>query len=61
MTTGTADTDLSADQATRNRRPRGLIARNTVLTAVFVCAACGLVYALALVALGSYLIGDTIG
>jgi len=61
MTTGTVDTDLSADQATRNRRPRGLIARTAVLTAVFVCAACGLVYELALVALGSYLIGDTIG
>src|SRR5690606_25481703 len=32
-----------------------------VLLAVFVCAACGLVYELALVALGSYLIGDTVG
>ncbi|SDD95215.1 spermidine synthase [Actinokineospora iranica] len=28
---------------------------------MFVCAACGLVYELALVALGSYLIGDTVG
>ncbi|WP_238012769.1 polyamine aminopropyltransferase [Dactylosporangium sp. AC04546] len=33
--------------------------RTAVLLAVFVCAACGLVYELALVALGSYLIGDT--
>jgi spermidine synthase len=32
-----------------------------VLAAVFVCAACGLVYELALVALGSYLIGDAVG
>ncbi|MFY1637951.1 polyamine aminopropyltransferase [Solwaraspora sp. WMMB335] len=36
-------------------------ARPAVLAAVFVCAACGLVYELALVALGSYLIGDTVG
>ncbi|CAL99804.1 spermidine synthase [Saccharopolyspora erythraea NRRL 2338] len=42
-------------------RPRGRLARTAVLVAVFVCAACGLVYELALVALGSYLIGDTIG
>jgi spermidine synthase len=35
-------------------------ARFLVLAAVFVCAACGLVYELALVALGSYLIGDSI-
>lgn len=32
-----------------------------MLAAVFVCAACGLVYELALVALGSYLIGDVVG
>lgn len=37
------------------------VARGAVLAAVFVCAACGLVYELALVALGSYLIGDTVG
>ncbi|OLT24206.1 spermidine synthase [Nocardiopsis sp. CNR-923] len=36
------------------------VARFLVLTAVFVCAACGLVYELALVAIGSYLLGDTI-
>ncbi|MDA0567305.1 polyamine aminopropyltransferase [Streptomonospora sp. S1-112] len=46
-------------------RPPGLpvpprAARLLVLFAVFVCAACGLVYELALVALGSYLLGDTI-
>lgn len=40
---------------------RGRVARTTVLVAVFICAACGLVYELALVALGSYLIGDTVG
>jgi spermidine synthase len=40
---------------------RGRMARAAVLLAVFVCAACGLVYELALVALGSYLIGDTVG
>ncbi|ASU82398.1 spermidine synthase [Nocardiopsis gilva YIM 90087] len=36
------------------------LARFLVLFAVFVCAACGLVYELALVALGSYLLGNTI-
>jgi spermidine synthase len=41
--------------------PRWRAARAAVLAAVFVCAACGLVYELALVALGSYLIGDTVG
>ncbi|MEO3782373.1 polyamine aminopropyltransferase [Actinocorallia sp. B10E7] len=35
-------------------------ARVMVLAAVFVCAACGLVYELALVALGSYLVGNSI-
>jgi spermidine synthase len=39
-------------------RPRA--ARFAVLVAVFICAACGLVYELALVALGGYLLGDTI-
>jgi len=36
------------------------LARGLVLAAVFVCAACGLVYELALVALGSYLLGSSI-
>ncbi|WP_017573071.1 polyamine aminopropyltransferase [Nocardiopsis halotolerans] len=35
-------------------------ARFLVLLAVFVCAACGLVYELALVAIGSYLLGNSI-
>lgn len=39
----------------------GRPARAAVLVAVFACAACGLVYELALVALGSYLIGDAVG
>ena len=34
-------------------------ARAALLAVVFVCAACGLVYELALVSLGSYLIGNT--
>ncbi|GAB3494310.1 polyamine aminopropyltransferase [Nocardiopsis coralliicola] len=50
-TTGTTSARLPV-------RPRW--ARFLVLLAVFVCAACGLVYELALVALGSYLLGDTI-
>ena len=40
--------------------PSGRAARLLVLAAVFVCAACGLVYELALVALGSYLLGNSI-
>ncbi|WP_081748520.1 polyamine aminopropyltransferase [Nocardiopsis sp. CNT312] len=36
------------------------LARFLILSAVFICAACGLVYELALVAIGSYLLGDTI-
>ncbi|WP_106399416.1 polyamine aminopropyltransferase [Actinocorallia populi] len=35
-------------------------ARVMVLAAVFICAACGLVYELALVALGSYLVGNSV-
>ncbi|WP_336320196.1 polyamine aminopropyltransferase [Streptomyces lavendofoliae] len=44
-------------------RPPGTYARGTrllLLLAVFVCAACGLVYELALTALGSYLIGNSV-
>ncbi|WP_285665774.1 polyamine aminopropyltransferase [Actinorhabdospora filicis] len=37
----------------------GRLARVALLLVVFICAACGLVYELALVALGSYLIGNT--
>ncbi|MBB5933836.1 spermidine synthase [Streptomyces zagrosensis] len=36
------------------------VGRFAVLTAVFVCAACGLVYELELVALASYLLGDSV-
>lgn len=39
--------------------PRSRFARVGLLAVVFVCAACGLVYELALVSLGSYLIGNT--
>ncbi len=40
--------------------PRGRWQRAGLLFATFVCAACGLVYELALVAQGSYLLGDSI-
>jgi spermidine synthase len=39
--------------------PAHRLARAGLLVAVFICAACGLVYELALVSLGSYLIGNT--
>ncbi|MFJ5276714.1 polyamine aminopropyltransferase [Streptomyces parvulus] len=39
---------------------RPAVARFLVLAGVFVCAACGLVYELELVALASYLIGDSV-
>lgn len=65
----TANTDGAPAEAERGEStgttsttgPRGRFARTAVLVAVFVCAACGLVYELALVALGSYLIGNTVG
>src|SRR6476660_5709352 len=48
--------------APAQRRSTGVrAARVGLLAAVFACAACGLVYELALVALGSYLIGDAVG
>ncbi|MEU3017326.1 MULTISPECIES: polyamine aminopropyltransferase [unclassified Nocardiopsis] len=51
-------------ETTAHARPRLPVppraARFFVLLAVFICAACGLVYELALVAIGSYLLGDTI-
>ncbi|MBD0712028.1 spermidine synthase [Streptomyces sp. CBMA291] len=43
----------------RPEPPRGAV-RFPVLAVVFVCAACGLVYELELVALASYLIGDSV-
>ncbi|MGA5193503.1 spermidine synthase [Streptomyces exfoliatus] len=44
----------------RPEPPRGTTVRFPVLAVVFVCAACGLVYELELVALASYLIGDSV-
>lgn len=41
-------------------RPPHPGARFLLLLAVFLCAACGLVYELALTALGSYLIGNSV-
>ncbi len=41
-------------------RRRPALARLLVLLAAFVCAACGLVYELELVALGGYLLGDSV-
>ncbi|MGW6917539.1 polyamine aminopropyltransferase [Kitasatospora sp. NPDC054939] len=56
---GRSLTPLPARRRTRLRaRPR--LARLTVLLAAFVCAACGLVYELELVALGGYLLGDSV-
>lgn len=56
-------TALAARGRPRPRsRPRARpgVARPAVLLAAFVCAACGLVYELELVALGNYLIGDSV-
>jgi spermidine synthase len=39
---------------------RAAVGRFLVLVAVFVCAACGLVYELELIALADYLVGDTV-
>ncbi|MFI5582389.1 spermidine synthase [Streptomyces sp. NPDC051822] len=44
----------------RPEPPHGTTVRFPVLAVVFVCAACGLVYELELVALASYLIGDSV-
>ncbi|MBV2152901.1 polyamine aminopropyltransferase [Kitasatospora sp. SUK 42] len=41
-------------------RSRPRLARLSVLLAAFICAACGLVYELELVALGDYLLGDAV-
>ncbi len=57
MTTATADGGVARPEA-------GLVpqraARGVLLFATFVCAACGLVYELALITLGGYLIGNTV-
>ncbi|WP_354641503.1 spermidine synthase [Kitasatospora camelliae] len=46
--------------AIRRTGLRARLARPLVLLAAFVCAACGLVYELELVALGGYLLGDSV-
>ncbi len=56
---GRPQTRLAARRRSRPRARPG-VARPAVLLAAFVCAACGLVYELELVALGSYLIGDSV-
>lgn len=59
-----AETERDSVEAEVERDPelpmRPGLARALVMFAVFLCASCGMVYELALVALGSYLIGDTI-
>ncbi|MEU8764397.1 polyamine aminopropyltransferase [Streptomyces sp. NPDC048659] len=49
-----------AQRAVRSPPGRPRAVRYPVLAVVFVCAACGLVYELELVALASYLIGDSV-
>ncbi|RAJ66704.1 spermidine synthase [Streptomyces sp. Amel2xB2] len=53
------DRPLATPQDARLPVPAGL-GRGLVLASVFVCAACGLVYELELVALASYLVGDSV-
>ncbi|MBJ6620624.1 polyamine aminopropyltransferase [Streptomyces sp. DHE17-7] len=58
---GGSDTPPSGGRGTAARLPvRPGVGRFLVLAGVFVCAACGLVYELELVALASYLIGDSV-
>ncbi|MFF1870417.1 polyamine aminopropyltransferase [Kitasatospora herbaricolor] len=57
--TGPAGSRRAPRRRSRPRTRPGL-ARPAVLLAAFVCAACGLVYELELVALGNYLIGDSV-
>ncbi|WUD74515.1 polyamine aminopropyltransferase [Streptomyces sp. NBC_00510] len=57
----TSRTARAAPRVCRLRLPVPVAAaRALVLAAVFVCAACGLVYELELVALASYLVGDSV-
>lgn len=61
MTSPTPTRSTSVTEA--SERPPHLparVLRALVLASVFICAACGLVYELALVTLGSYLLGSTI-
>jgi spermidine synthase len=51
---------VSTASAVEPARSRRRVARTGLLFATFVCAACGLVYELALVAQGSYLLGDSV-
>ncbi|GAC80515.1 spermidine synthase [Gordonia malaquae] len=56
MTPETTETS-TADSPLSTLRPR--LARSALLAVVFICAACGLAYELALISLGSFLIGNT--
>ncbi|MFG2005823.1 polyamine aminopropyltransferase [Spirillospora sp. NPDC048911] len=58
--TADAAVGLTAEAAGAPLRLTARAARALVLAAVFTCAACGLVYELALVALGSYLVGNSV-
>ncbi|MGW4033411.1 polyamine aminopropyltransferase [Streptomyces sp. NPDC004838] len=58
MSTVTADGATTTAPPVRGPQSRG--ARFLLLLAVFICAACGLTYELALTALGSYLIGNSV-
>lgn len=50
----------TSEPASRASGPQSRAARFLLLLAVFICAACGLTYELALTALGSYLIGNSV-
>ncbi|MGW0585829.1 polyamine aminopropyltransferase, partial [Streptomyces sp. NPDC002920] len=58
MTVTTERNSATAPPPAAPRHSRG--ARFLLLLAVFLCAACGLVYELALTALGSYLVGNSV-
>jgi len=58
--TAVAEVEESAPAPVRPRPAHSRGARFLLLFAVFLCAACGLVYELALTALGSYLIGNSV-
>jgi spermidine synthase len=58
--TSTSTLDRTAPAAARPPANHSRGARFLLLLAVFICAACGLVYELALTALGSYLIGNSV-
>ncbi|WP_175410724.1 polyamine aminopropyltransferase [Streptomyces sp. TRM64462] len=61
MSTTVLDPDApAAEPVPPPNGPRARGTRLLLLTAVFICAACGLVYELALTALGSYLIGNSV-